>query len=242
MLGFYTPVLILQAFCLYHAYRNGSEQRWYWMIVFFSFLGCGLYLYHNFYNRRSLQTISESVKVVANSNYKIEQLEKAVRFNDNLANKIRLADAYVHIGRPKDAIALYGDCLTGFMADDPLLRMKLLQAHFTDGNLDEVIQIGDSLAGEKTFRDAHERIAYAWALHQRGNTARAQEEFESMDRTFTNYEHRHEYCKFLQATNQPEALNTKLSELLEEINHMSGTERRLKRDTIRQIRDMNSTV
>lgn len=241
-LGFYTPVLVLQGFCLYHAYQRNSEQRWYWLIIFFPAVGCAIYLYHNFYNRRNIQSIAESVKTVTNSNYRLEQLEKAVRFNNSLANKTMLADAYLHLGRPKEAINLYIDCLQGFMADDPILRMKLLQAYYLDGNHDAVADMGSRLVNEKTFRDTEEGIAYAWSLHHLGRTDEAQAQFEIMDRTFTNYRQRLEYCKFLRLTNQHEALNQKLVELLEEIAHMTSTERRIKRDVIREIKEMNATV
>src|SRR5688572_31932151 len=99
MLGFYTPLLIIQAICLYHAYRHNAEQRWYWFIIFFPGVGCALYVYHHFYSRENVQTIAQSVKEVVNSNYRLEQLEKALRFSDNATNKNNLADTYAHYGR-----------------------------------------------------------------------------------------------------------------------------------------------
>jgi hypothetical protein len=61
-------------------------------------------MYHNFYNRNNINTIAEGVKEVVNSNYKIEQLEKALQFSDNITNKTNLADAYVGNNRYTDAI------------------------------------------------------------------------------------------------------------------------------------------
>ena len=241
MFGLYTPVLILQAFCLYHAYRNNSEQRWYWLILFIPVIGCALYLYHHFYSRSSLQNISEGVKGIVNTNYKLEQLEKAYRFSNNLANRVNLADAYVVYGRYDEAIALYQECLVGFMAEDPVLRMKLLSAYFYSGDYETAIKYGRQLESEKTFRDAEEHIGYAWALHHAGRTDEARSRFESMDRSFTNYKHRIEYCKFLQQTNRLEDLKTKLTELTEEVEHMKGPERRLRRDVIRDIKALYST-
>jgi len=58
------------------------------------------------------------LKQVVNSNYKIEQLEKSLRFVDNYANKLNLADAYMDHGRFKEAVDLYQGCLNSFMADD----------------------------------------------------------------------------------------------------------------------------
>jgi hypothetical protein len=240
MFGFYTPVLMLQAFCLFHAYRNNSEQRWYWLIIFIPVIGCALYLYHHFYGRSSLQNISEGVKGIVNTNYKLEQFEKAYRFSNNLTNRVNLADAFVACGRYGEAIALYQESLVGFMAEDPALRMKILSAHFYNGDYDAAIAYGRELESEKTFRDAEEHIGYAWALHHAGRTDEARSRFESMDRSFTNYNHRIAYCKFLRETNRLEDLKAKLLELSDEIEHMKGPERRLRRDVIRDIKALYS--
>jgi hypothetical protein len=238
MYGLYTPILILQAFCVYHAYRSGAEQRWYWLIVFFPLIGCLIYLFHNFYNRGTVSSITEGVKEVVNSNYKIEQLERALRFSDNIKNKLNLADAYMTYGRVKGASDLYADCLQGFMADDPALKMKLLYAHFLNENYSEAVALGKTLEMEKSFKNSDARLAFAWALHFTGASTAADKIFSDMDRSFTNYQQRMEYAKFLLKTDRAEEARLKLSELMEEFEHMKGPERRLKRDTIREVKDL----
>lgn len=239
MLGLYTPLLVLQAFCVYHAYRNNADYKWYWLIILFPLVGCLIYLYHNFANRSTAQTITEGVKEVVNSNYRIEQLEKAVRFNDNLSNKVNLADAYGKIGRYQEAVKLYTECLSGFMSEDPDLRMKVLQAAFMNKDYSTAISYGEMLAGEKTFRNSEARIAFAWALHLDGRKDNAQSVFKDMNKSFTNYVHRLEYGKFLKETNQLEELKALVGELGEEFNHMKGQERRLHRHVIQQIKDLS---
>src|SRR5688572_26679205 len=124
MFGFYTPIVLLQAFCVYHAYRNRAEQRWFWFILLLPFVGSMVYLFYHFYNRQNINTLAETVKGVVNSNYKIEQFEKAHRFADTLTNRLNLAEAYVQIGRHDEAIGLYRESLVGFMSDDVSIRMK----------------------------------------------------------------------------------------------------------------------
>ncbi len=238
MIGLYTPLFILQAFCAYHAYRNNAEQRWYWLIICFPGLGCAIYLYHNFYNRNNIQTLTENVKVVVNSNYRLEQLEKAVRFSDNISNKINLADAYLNYQRYADAIVQYKECLTGYMADDPILRMKLLNALYLNQDYELAIEYGQRLESEKQFKNAEQRIAYAWALHLVGKTEVANDVFKDMDKSFTNYDHRVAYCKFLVATDKLKELKDILNELIEELEHMKGPERKLYRNTIPEIKDL----
>jgi hypothetical protein len=238
MLGLYTPLFALQAFCVYHAYKNNADYKWYWLIIFFPLVGCLIYLYHNFYNRNTVQTISQGVKEVVNSNYRVEQLEKALRFNDNLSNKVNLADAYVKIGRFEEAVKLYNECLAGFMAEDPDLRMKALHASFMNKDYTTSISFGQMLSNEKTFKNSESRIAYAWSLHLSGRKDEAQSEFQDMNKSFTNYIHRLEYGKFLKETNQLENLKELVAELNEEFNHMKGQERRIHRQVIYQIRDL----
>ncbi len=239
MLGFYTPVLILQAICLYHAYQKKAEQRWYWFILLFSVIGCVLYIIHHFGNRSNLERVAEGVKVVVNSNYRIEQLEKQLRHSDTATNRTLLADAYLSINRIDDAIALYQKTLTGFMADDPVLRMKLLQAFYLKGDYKSAITVGELLSKEKSFQQAEERIAYAWSLHYTGENEQADQVFASMDRSFTNYVHRLERCRFLERTDQTRELREKLQELLDEFDTMKGNERRMYKSVLAQLREMD---
>ena len=241
LLGYYTPLLILQGFCLYHAYKHHAEQRWYWLIVCFPGVGSLIYLYQNFYSAKNIQTLTRGVKQVVNSNYKIEQLEKALQFVDNYANKINLADAYMEAGRFNDAVGLYQNCLTGFMADDIELQMKLLIAYFYNKDFAAAIEIGKKLEKIKVFKNAEARIYYAWAHFYDNKQDSANEIFSDLDVSFTNYKHRLEYCRFLKEVKKPETLADTLKSLLEEFEHMKGPERRLHRAVISDIKDLART-
>jgi hypothetical protein len=238
MLGLYSCVFLLQAFCVYHAYRNNAEQRWYWLILLFPLVGCIIYLIHNFNNPAAIESITENVKEVVVSNYRIDQLEKALKFSDNVKNKTNLADAYAEAGRYQDAIPLYLDCLKGFMADDPSIRMKLLRMHFLNGDHANAIALGGELAAEKGFRNSEERIAYAWALYITGDVDNADTTFADMDRSFTNYNHRLEYCKFLLKADRADAAREKLTELMDEFDQMQSIERRAKKHVLREAKDL----
>jgi len=238
MYGYYTPIFLFQAFCIYHAYRNNAEQRWYWLILFFPLIGCIIYFIHSFNNRDTIESLKENVKHAVNSNYKIEQLEKALRFSENLQNKLNLANAYVEFDRHQDAIPLYSDCLQGFMSEDPFMRMKLMYAHFMSGDYNTAVECGNALESEKAFKGSEERVAYAWALFHSGNRDKAEKVFSDMDKSFTNYYHRLEYCKFLLQLDQPTVAKDKFNILLEEYEQMQATERRLKKNIFREVRDL----
>lgn len=238
MYGLYTPVVLLQAFCVYHAYRNNAEQRWYWLIVFFPLVGCIIYIIHNLNNRATIDTLTENVKAVVVSSYRIEQLEKALRFSDSLRNRANLADAYSESSRYQDAINLYESCLQGFMADDPSIRMKLLRNYFMNGDYQKSVALGADLESLKEFRNSEERVAYAWALFLEGDGSAAGNVFSDMNRSFTNYYHRLEYCKFLLKAEKNELAQETLKDLLEEFDQMQNIERRSKKHVLREVKQL----
>ena len=239
MYGYFYPLLALQAFCIFHAYKTRQAQKWYWMIIFFPYVGCLIYLYEAFYSRRIVSNITEGFNQVVNSNYRIEQLESAVKFSSSAKNKMDLADAYVAIGRHGEAVALYEDCLTGHLADDAFLKMKLLHAYYDNSQFEACIKLGEQLKYDKAFKDAQERICLALAYHQLGHSELATREFEAMDRTFTNFEHRHAYAQYLLSVNNRNVAEEKVTELLSEIEMMKDIERRTHREAINKIKALS---
>ena len=238
MYGVYTPILILQAFCIYHAYRHNAEQRWFWLIVLLPVAGSVIYLVHTFSNRRVISGLAENVKLVVNSNHWIEELEKAYEFSDNLKNRLNLADAYTGVARYGDAIALYEGCLQGFMADDPAVRIKLLQCFFLNGEHHKVVGLGNDLESQSLFKNSEARVAYAWSLFHTAQKEHSSRVFESLDISFTNHYQRLEYCKFLLIVGQSDSAKTKLEALLAESRLMQATERRLKRNVMREVKEL----
>lgn len=245
MFNYFYPLFALQAFCIVHAYRTRQDQKWYWMIIFFPYVGCLIYLYETFYSRQTVTSLTEGLKQAVNSNYGIEQLESAVKFSNNAKNKTDLADAYVAVGRNSEAVVLYEECLTGYLADDTTLKTKLLGALYNNGRFEDCVRLGEQLAYDKEFKNAVERIQLALAYQKTGRRESAKREFEQMDRSFTNYEHRYAYAHFLMSTGELQAAKEKISEIQSEMEMMKSVERKTHREAIskvdalsRQLRNM----
>jgi hypothetical protein len=238
----FTPIFLLQAFCLYHAYKSRADQKWFYLIIFIPLIGSILYLYDTFYNKRNLTAVTEGVKTAIFTNYTIEVLEKELDFSDNVTNRANLANEYMKYERYADAAVLYERCLEGFMADDAVMKMRLLHARYLNKEYEACIAIGRTLESEKTFRKAEERVSYAWALHHNKNTAQAGEQFADMDRAFTNHTQRKEYARFLMETGQSSKATQLLDELVTEFEQMREIERRLNREVYREVRGMRSTI
>lgn len=235
MYNYLYPLFALQAFCIVHAYRTRQDQKWYWMIIFFPYVGCLIYLYETFYSRQTVAGLAEGLKQVVNSNYRIEQLESAVKFSSNAKNKTDLADAYIDIGRNSEAVVLFEECLTGYLADDNILKMKLLNAYYMNRRFEDCIRLGEQLVHDKEFKNAPERIQLALAYHQTGRRESALREFEGMDRSFSNYEHRHAYAHFLANIGELKAAKEKIEEIQSEVEMMKSVERKTHREAIAKV-------
>jgi hypothetical protein len=242
MISWFYIMLALQGFCLYHAYQHRTDQKWYYLIIFIPYIGCFIYLYDALYSRRSVTQVTEVLKSAVNSNYRIEQLEKEAQFNNSATNNIRLADAYIEVGRYNEAATLYDNCRVGFLADDESLQLKLLKARYLTGEFEKCEALGNELMNVKSFKNSEERIGLALALHKLGKTDQAKQHFEDMNRTFTNYTHRQAYCEFLISTNNLAAARELASELAGEFEMMKGPERRIHRNVMRQVADFQQSL
>jgi hypothetical protein len=88
--------------------------------------------------------------------------------------------------------------------------------------------------------NSEERVVYAWGLYRSGNIEAAEKVFSDMNRSFTNYFHRLEYCKFLLEIKNHEQAKENLATLTEEFDQMQHSERNLKKNILRQVRDLYS--
>lgn len=230
-----TPLLILQGFCIYHAYTNKANWRWYLLILFLPLIGCLIYLYVHFVNKQNINTVSKGVKSVINTSYELEQLEKQMDFSDTIQNKTLVADKYVELERYTEAIDLYESCLEGFNHSDPKIIKKLVQTYYLNENYERSAFYGNKVKEDKYFLKSENAICYAWSLFYLGQQQQAEDLFAKMDIEFTNYVHRMEYAKFLNESDRNAEALSKLEEVMAEFEHMTPLERRNLRSTTRAI-------
>ena len=219
--------MIMQGFCIYHAYKNKASSLWYLLIIMVPFLGSCAYLIYHFYNRRNIENITEGVKGVINTNYEVERLEKEVNFSDTILNKSLLAEKYLELRRFDEARDLYDSCLEGFNQNNPKIIMKLVKANYLLKDYDKAIVHGDLIKNDPQFRKSEELVYYAWSLQRDNQLDVAEELFESLDSKYSNYIYRLEYCKFLKSIDKTEVAIAKLNELIEEFEQMESYEKRL---------------
>lgn len=236
MIRLITPLLLLQVFCLYHAFKNKQDQKWYWLILFLPLIGCAIYLYENFYNRSNVDKVKEGIKSTLNSNHKIEQLEKDLEFSNTVANRLNLANEYDNVGNYEKAKELYDSCLNGLYKNDFDLQMNCIRMSYYLEEYNEVIRYADYITNAKDFNKADEKVALGWSLFKTNKPEKALQTFQEMDIRFSNYLARLEYAKLLFETNQKDSAKSKAEQLITEIDSMEGFERKAQRATYRTIK------
>ncbi len=237
MFRLFPLIFILEAFCIYHAYKNKAEQ-WFWLILFFPLIGCGLYIYHHFYSRQNLARVAEGVKAVADSGYITAKLEKEVEFSDTMDNKMALGDHYVKIGKIAEAIDLYESCLQGWNHDNIDLLKRIVVASYMNEDYESAVAYGKKANQNNEFFKSEEKSAYAWSLYKTGDIEGAEQCFKDMNVTFTNYAQRLEYCKFLKQEGRSDEAKSLLSEMASEYNQMERREQKMNRDLAKEIQGM----
>ena len=234
--SYYTPVLILQGFCLYHSYKNNTHQKYYWLIIFVPLVGSLVYLYLNFYKKSLIDDLSDGFRGIVNSNYQVEKLEKETKFTDTMSNKKYLAIQYLNKGRTNEAIDLLNSCLVGIHADDQEINRLLLQAYYSQKEYGKCIAASEKIKNDYTFANAEEKALLAWAYYYSGDSEKAESIFKSQDGLFSNYFQRLEYSKYLQHIGRTTEAKKKLAVMIEEIEHMDKYEKKLKSKIYNEIK------
>lgn len=238
MIRFYTPIFLLQMFCLYHAYTSNTDRKWFWIIVFFPFIGSLIYLYDTFYTRNNMDNLSEGVKNAFIGNYKIDKLEKQLKYSDTVSNKIELADEHSLVGNNDRALTLYKSCLEGVHKDDSKLLIRILSNSYLKKDYSSAIHYGEQIVDKKLFNNSEEKLALAWSYYYDDKIDKAEEKFKEMDIRFSNYKQRLEYSNFLNLTNRPDESSSMLKDLMDEIDSMDNYEKRSKKQIYKEIKRM----
>ena len=226
---YYIPIG-LQAICAFHSYRNGSFQKWIWLIVFLPVIGSLIYLYQEVLNNRRISTPKIDVKAVFNPGVKLQRLEEEVRFTDTFANRIKLADAYLDAGFTAKAVEVYEASLTGAFAGNEHVMAQLIIAYFKQQRYADILPIAKKLYKIPQFPRSQAHITYAMALEQSGNTNAAETEFKAMKGRYSYFEQRYQYGLFLIRQDRIEDAEKIFTDMLEELPHLSAMEKKSSRE------------
>lgn len=221
----YYLTIILQLYCLYHAYKNRNEYYWFLIIFFIPVLGCIVYLFVHVIQKKDVQHITEEITTIINPTKKINDLENQLKFSNTFQNKINLADAYVEIKDYKNGIELYEKALVGNFKDNPHTLNKLIYCYYKERNFEKVITYANKIDLEKEFKKTNLYVGLAFEKLEK--FIEAEHHLRKLDIRYSNYEERIVLCKFLIRQNKKQDAKEILNEIINEINSSSNKSKKL---------------
>lgn len=231
----YYLIVALQAFCLYHIYKNGKPYYWYFLIFFIPVIGPIIYFIVNIYNRRDAEKIQEEITSIINPTRKIKDLEKKIEFSDSYTNRIELADAYVDNQDMPNAIVNYKRTLLDVDQNDLYARQQLILCYFQLEDYVGVVEHAEIIMSKPEFKGSKQQFCYGLALKEIGKLEKAEEQLKQIDRPYSNYEERLELAKFYLENDRTSEGKELLQEISAESQHMTKPNRRIYRTTIIEV-------
>jgi len=226
---YYYLIVILQAYCAIHSYRNGTLNRWIFLIIFLPVIGSLIYVYSEILSNSRFRKPNIDIGAVFNPGSKITKLENELRFTDTFTNRVKLADAYLDAGQTDKAIELYNASLTGAFSENEHVLAQLVIAYFEKQQYDEVIRIAKKIYRLPQFTRSKAHILYARALENTGNTELAENEFKAMKGRYSYFGPRYEYGLFLVRAGRNDDARAIFDEMLNEEQHLGSMEKRTNR-------------
>lgn len=235
---FYFFTIGLQAICVFHCIRRGTQQKWIWIIVFLPIIGSIAYIFTEMFSGNEVRNLQSGIGNKLNPGGKIKKLEDNLKFSDTFNNKVALADAYLQIGEFNKAIRLYESSLVNNFLENEHVLAQLIIAYFEAGRYEEIIPLAKKIYKQPQFPRSKAHICYIKALNKTGHPDQAEIEFKNLNTRFSNFEARYEYGMFLIGYGHTEEGKKLLSGLLDEMPHLTSMERRNNREWFAKAREV----
>ncbi|MXV14253.1 hypothetical protein [Hufsiella ginkgonis] len=235
--NYYYVIVGLQALCVFHSFRRGTQGRWLFVIVLLPVVGCLAYIYSEILANRRVKTPNIDLAAVFNPGARIKRLEDALRFSDTFNNKIRLADAYLEAGYNNRAIAVYEPALTGAFAENEHGLSQLVIAYFNEERYDDAIRAAKKVYRASQFNRSKAHIIYAQALERNGQPDLAEKEFKAMKGRYSCFEHRYHYGEFLKRAGRHGDAQQVFGEMMDEAPHLGAVEKKTSRVWINKAKE-----
>ena len=224
---FYYISLVLQAICVIHCLKRGTQQKWIYLIIFLPLVGCIVYFFTEILPaRRNIDVQGGLESLFTSPSGRIKRLEANLKFGNTFNNRILLADAYRMAGRMDEAIELYSTSLTGAFTENEYVINKLIAAYFETKQYAELIVLARKIYNAPQFARSEAHLLYARALDITGDKEGAEKEFKKMKGRFADFAARYQYGLFLRREGRGKEASEILDAIVTEAPHLSPRERR----------------
>lgn len=146
----YLVILGIQVLCIVHLMRHSRNPLWFGALIFLPMVSAIAYLIVEVLpgmgTNRHVRTVRARAVAAIDPERELRAARDALELADTVANRVRVADALVALGRAADAVPLYQDALERLPGDrDPAIEAKLAAALHEAGHHDAALAVLDAL-------------------------------------------------------------------------------------------------
>jgi len=238
----YYLIIALQGYCIYHALKSKNDYYWIFIILFIPVIGSIIYLFTQAFNKRDLENVQSEIVAIINPTKKVLDLKKQLDFSETFQNKVSLADAFLEIKDYQNAITYYEDAIDSLFSGDVYVISNLIKAHFFNENYESVLKYIQVLKDKKATIKPENLLHYGLALDNLGKTELAENEFEKINISFSNYHERLILAKHLINKNKKDEAKEILQKVYEESTRFSRDIAKINRHTINNVKSLLKTL
>jgi len=211
--------VIIQAFFIYHVFRNGRPYWWAFLILSMPVIGCVIYYFVEVFpysqEHRSARRTSRNILRALNPDAAMRQRIDDATICDSVSNKALLAEECLAKGFAADAVRLYQSCLTSAHANDPELMFGLARAYLDQNSIPQALSQLQQIQSEHSkFKPLEIRLLEARAQEQSGDHLRALALYEELIQIYSGLEAKCRYALLLQQTGHHKQATTLFQEIL----------------------------
>lgn len=213
----YYLIPVLQIICILHALKT-NRRDWIYILIFLPGIGGIIYIIREVIpDLRQSGVSSGNVKTFF-PGARIKELEHNLKVADTDANRLRLAEEYARQQNFERAMELTASCMTGIYATNVDMMLNMGRYAFGAGKytesldwLNKVLQLK-----KQKFDRPEDELVYAKALHQSGDTERAEAAYKQFIRIHHSIEGRYNYGLLLKETGRNNEARQEFNTVLEE--------------------------
>lgn len=227
--------IIVQIVCAVHVIRNGRNQSWLLLILFFSLIGCAVYflveILPGLGGNRHVRTARGAAAAKLDPERGLRAARDRLELADTMANHVALADALADLGRHDEAVDAYRKALAAAPIDDPRVEARLARSLFETGRARDALAVLDGLSMAAGSADGDQMLLLkARILAELGERPEALRLYADLVTRVPGEEARCRYAALLLETGDRARARTLLEEVEQRAKRLDRTQRFAERD------------
>lgn len=233
-----------------HCIKTRRNTIWvYVLVVLMSmpFVGAAVYiaaeLLPEWLGSRTSRRAMRGIRSTLDPEGNLRRYENEMQVTGNVASRQKYADELIRLGRAREAVPIYQNCLTGVFADDPKLLLGFARAQFEAGDAAGARRTLDLLIEKNPdFKSADGHLLYARALEAEGNVEKALSEYATLAEYFAGAEAGVRYARLLIRADQRALARQTLKALLDRARFAPAHYRKAQREWLDEAhRELQNT-